>query len=93
MVLELTVNETAYGIHGRSPCETDYLEFYDGLTTDTQALGKYCRFDKPGVLYTSSNQAVVVFQASTTPHLPSRVGVQVLYQLFEKGLFGTLCST
>ena len=93
MVLELTVNGTAYGIHGRRPCATDYLEFYDGLTTDAQSLGKYCQFDKPDVLYTSSNQALVVFQASTIPHLPSRVGVQVLYQLYEKGLFASLGNT
>ena len=86
MVLELTVNGTAYGIHGRPPCATDYLEFYDGLTTDAQSLGKYCKFDRPDVLYTSSNQALVVFQASTIPHLPSRVGVQVVYHLFEIGM-------
>ena len=90
MVLELTVNKTAYGIRGRSPCVTDYLEFYDGVTTDAQSLGRYCRFDKPDALYTSSNQAMVVFQASTIPHLPSRVGAQVFYQLYEKGLCETL---
>ena len=89
-VLKLTVNTTAYGIHGRSPCVTDYLEFYDGVTADAQSLGKYCMFDKPDALYTSSNQALVVFQASATPHLPSRVGVQVFYQLHEEGLLALI---
>ena len=47
-------------------------------------------FDKPDALYTSSNQALVVFQASTVPHLPSCMGVQVFYQLHEEGLLALL---
>ena len=86
MIILLTVNRTAFGIHGRNPCITDYLKFHDGNTTDVRSMGLYCKFDLPDPLYTTSNQALVVFQASTIPHLPSRVGVQVFYQTFQIGM-------
>ena len=87
MKVELKVNKTAFGIHGRHPCATDYLELYDGNTTEGQpmGLGKYCFFNPPDTLYTSSNQALVVFQASRIPHLPSRVGIQVIFEQFKTG--------
>ena len=85
MVIMLTVNQNSYGILGGNPCTTDYLEFHDGNTTAARSLGKYCNFHLPGLLYSTSSQALVVFQASAIPHLPRRVGVQVIYKVFELG--------
>lgn len=84
-IIVLTVDQGSFGIHGSSPCTTDYLEFHDGSSTDAHSLGKYCQFNAPNPLYTRSSQALVVFQASSFPHLPNRVGVKVFYQLFELG--------
>ena len=92
MVLALTVNQTYFGIHGRHPCPSDYLEFYDGNNTDTESMGtesmgKYCKFNVPDTLYTSTSQAMVVFQASDFDHSDDRVGARVTYHLIEIGSF------
>ena len=85
-ILSLTVDDSHFGIHGRSPCRTDYLQFHDGSTTAATSLGIFCFLRAPETLYTTSSQAVVVFQASTLPHLPSRVGARITYQLFTTGM-------
>ena len=84
--LSLTV-DNRFGVHGRDPCTTDYLQFHDGNTTDAPSLGRYCNLQVPDIHYATTSQAVVVFQASTIPHLPSRVGAKVTYQLFELGMY------
>ena len=86
MILSLTVDQSHFGIHGRPPCTTDYLEIHDGNTTDALSMGKYCKFDAPDTLHTSTSEAMVVFQASTFPHLPSRVGAKLTYLLFVIGM-------
>ena len=93
-IIVLTVDQEYFGIHGSSPCNTDYLEFHDGNTTDARSLGKYCQFNAPRPLYTSSSRVLVVFQASTSPHSPSRVGVKISYHLFELGrvLHSSYCT-
>ena len=84
-VILLTVDQNHFGIKGRSPCPDDYLEFHDGNATSAHSLGKYCQFDTPDTLYTSSSQAMVVFHAGPVPHLLSRVGAKVFYEVFELG--------
>ena len=84
-VILLTVDQSHFGIKGKSPCPDDYLEFHDGNTTSAHSLGKFCKFDTPDTLYTSSSQAMVVFHAGPIPHLPSRVGAKVFYEVFELG--------
>ena len=79
-ILSLTVDRR-FGIHGRSPCPTDYLEFHDGNTTAATSMGIFCFLRAPDTMYTSRSQAVVVFQASRFPHLPSRIGARITYQL------------
>ena len=92
-ILALTVNQTHFGIHGRDPCPTDYLEFHDGNSTDSDSMGVYCKFNVPDTLYTSTSQAMAVFQASDNPHLANRVGARVTYQLYRKGsALLTLCG-
>ena len=84
-IIVLTVDQEYFGIYGSSPCNTDYLEFHDGNTTDAHSLGKYCQFNAPNPLYTSGSQALIIFRSGVSLHLPSHVGVKVFYQLFELG--------
>ena len=77
-VIEMIFDET-YGIHGRDPCLTDYLQVLDGLEEDSTSLGKYCFTNAPEPIVTSSQTATVIFQASTHQYLRSRVGASISY--------------
>ena len=78
-VIEITFDET-YGIRGKHPCPTDYVEVLDGIQHDSISLGKYCFKEAPDPIQTSTNQATVIFQASTFPHSSNKVGVSVSLQ-------------
>ena len=81
VIIELSFDER-YGIHGRDPCPTDYVQVLDG---DSTSLGKYCHVTAPDRIYTSSNQATVVFQGSTYQNLPSRIGFSLSYTVLPIG--------
>ena len=55
------------------------MEVLDGVGDSAESLGKFCFHGAPDVVMTSSRRATVMFQASSNPHLPSRVGVSVTY--------------
>ena len=84
IVIELSFDER-YGIHGRDPCPTDYVQVLDGISENSTSLGKHCFLDAPEPIITSSNQAIVIFQASSNRHRPSRVGVSVTYKIIHIG--------
>ena len=77
-VIEITFNEP-YGIRGRDPCSTDYVEVLDGIELDSVSLGKHCFLRAPHPIVTSTPQTTIVFQGSSNPHLPRRVGVSMSY--------------
>ena len=83
-VIEIIFHEI-YGIHGRDPCPTDYVQVLDGIEENSSSLGKYCFLNAPDPIITSSPRAMVVFQASSNRHPPSRVGVSVSYTLIVTG--------
>ena len=76
--IDVNFNEP-FGIHGRYPCPTDYVEVLDGVGELAQSLGRFCFIHAPGTIMTSSGKATVIFQASSLRHTPSRVGVSVTY--------------
>ena len=84
-VIEITFDET-YGIGGRDPCPTDYVEVLNGIEHNTTSLGKHCFLIAPHPIVTSSTQATVVFQASSNPHSSRRVGVSVSYLAMYLGI-------
>ena len=83
-LIEITFNEP-YGINGRDPCPTDYVEVLDGVEDNSPSLGKYCFWRTPAPILTSSSRAKVVFQGSDLPHPASRVGVSIIYHMRQKG--------
>ena len=85
-VIRFSVDRTAYGILGRLPCTSEYLEFHDGLTTDAQSLGKFCFLTVPEDIVTSSGQALVVFKAVDLNRPESRRGARVTYEAFRLGI-------
>ena len=85
-IIEISFDER-YGIHGRDPCPTDYIEIFDGSEEDSPSLGKHCFLNEPDPIITSTNKATVVFQASTFQKLRSRVGALMSYRVFPTGRF------
>ena len=87
-MIEFTIDDSAYGINGRDPCPTDYIQFFDGTGSNANSMYKLCKFENPGLITTSSSQARVVFAGSVNPYRPaSRVGVRVTYRTVDLGLY------
>lgn len=85
-IIHLVIDDSAYGIFSGDNCRTDYLAFYDGLTTDAPSLGKFCYVRTPSDRLTSSDRALVVFQASSRSHSPSLKGARVSYMGVRLGV-------
>ena len=79
------VFDEIYGIDGRDPCPTDYVEVIDGVGEGEPSLGKFCFVGAPEPILTSSEKATVVFQASSFRRRPSRVGVSISYTAISNG--------
>ena len=83
-VIEISFNEP-FGINGRDPCPTDYVEVLDGVEENSPSLGRHCSLRRPDPTSPTSNRAKVVFQGSTVSRPASRVGVSVTYTVKQKG--------
>jgi hypothetical protein len=83
--IQFTIDDSAYGINGRSPCSKDNVRFYDGIDENSRMTHKFCQFDRPEhPIETTTSQGKVMFTGYTNPRRPkSRVGVQVLYTTIE----------
>ena len=89
--IQFTIDDSAYGINGRDPCPSDYIEFYDGTDGNAVSMHKLCKFMNPGPFTTSSSRARVVFAGSNRRTRPSsRVGVHVMYDTMATGTCVTL---
>ena len=83
-VVQFTIDDSAYGIAGKSPCPTDHLSFFDGVEEDSTVLEKFCKFDGRGAtITTSSSQARVIFVGSPRNRSAKRVGARVTYSMVE----------
>ena len=88
--IEFTFDNTAYGINGRPPCRSDYIEFFDGMQSNASSIIRLCKFKHPQSITTTSSQARVVFAATINPQRPaSRVGVKVNYKMIYSGTIDT----
>ena len=84
VVIQITF-DARYGIHGRDPCPTDYVEIFDGTEYTSVSLGRHCFLNVPDPIVTSTNKATVIFQASTLQNLLSRVGALMTYRVVPIG--------
>ena len=63
--IQFTIDESAYGINGRSPCPTDYVMFFDGMSEDSSMMNKLCKYDLPDTpIITSTSQGKVMFSGT-----------------------------
>jgi hypothetical protein len=85
--IRFTIEDSEFGIKGRSPCTTDHIEFFNGTGSNARSLAKVCglaRFypnNSLPTVTTTSRRAKVVFTATENRNRPrSRVGVKVHYE-------------
>ena len=84
ILIEISFDEP-FGINGRSPCPTDYVEVFDIVQDQYTSLGRVCNLRRPDPILTSSKRAKVVFQSSSHPRPASRIGVSISYKSVEIG--------
>ena len=78
--IRFEVDSSAYGINGRPPCPRDHIEFFDGLESDSQSLGRFCKLKVPEPITVTTGAARIVFEGQRNPYRPvSRKGVKVDY--------------
>ena len=81
--VRFTVDKEYYGINGRWPCSTDYLQFFRGLDQPTPVGPKYCFVRAPrNLIYVPGAEATIIFKGTKNDRRPaSRVGVKVYYSI------------
>ena len=86
-IIEISFDEP-FGINGRSPCPTDYVEVFgfDVDQDDYSSFGRECYLRTPDPILVLGNRARVVFQASARSRPPSRIGVSITYEMKQKGI-------
>ena len=86
ILIEISFDE-AFGINGRPPCPTDYVEVF-GFDADLEysSFGRKCHLSVPDHITTPSNRAKVVFQSSARTRPASRIGFSISYVSRERGM-------
>ena len=75
-LIVFTINSTAFSIS--SNCSVDYIEFFDGIHSNSSSLGRYGGRNAPPVIATTGLQVRVIFHAHTE-HESGLQGVGVTY--------------
>ena len=78
--IQFEVDSSAYGIAGRPPCPKGHIEFFDGLESDSQSLGRFCSIQVPEPITVTTGAARVVFEGRMNSRRPAnRKGARVVY--------------
>ena len=83
-LIVFTINSTAFGIS--SNCSVEYIEFFDGIYSNSSSLGRYCGHNAPPVIAVPGLQARVTFHARTD-HDSGLQGVGVSYATEQSSKF------
>ncbi len=75
-----TFDSSTYGLTDNppTPCERDWVEFFDGVEDNAPSLGRFCHMVLPPPVTTTSNEARIKFIAGPD-HGPKRLGFRVIY--------------
>ena len=73
-----------YGVFGSEPCETDYVEVFYGVGSNTTSVAKHCGVSVPDRIVVDGNGATVVFRGSMHSQM-NRPGVSVVYRAIVEG--------
>ena len=83
-LIVFTINSTAFSIS--SNCSVEYIEFFDGIHSNSSSLGRNCGRNAPPVIATTGLQARVIFHAHTE-HDSRLQGVGVTYAIGQSSKF------
>lgn len=50
---------------GDARCQNDYVEVFDGNSTDSTSLGRFCGYNYPEMLESSSNNMLIMFKSDS----------------------------
>ena len=80
-VIQFTFDPSEYGLTDNppTPCERDWVEFFDGVGDSAPSLGRFCHKILPPPVTTTSNKARVHFVAGPI-HGPRHHGFRVTYE-------------
>ena len=80
-LIRFTIDDEHYGISGRPPCETDYLQFFSGSGQTNPVGDRKCFLRAPeDAIIVTNAKATVIFKGTANKNRPqSRVGVKVNY--------------
>jgi PKD repeat protein len=53
---------TMFDVEDESSCDYDWLKVYDGNSTSTSLIGKYCGTDSPGTIIATNAEGAITFQ-------------------------------
>ena len=81
--IQFTIDSSTFGINGSPPCQSDYLQFFDGLEHNSPPLGKFCKLRVPPPITTSSGVARVIFVGTDSRRPASRKGVRISYAVTD----------
>ena len=74
------IDKSAFGIHGSSPCFSDYVEFFNRADFTGRSVGRYCSLVPPQPVIITSDGVRIVFQGRVNRNrAPDNVGMRVLY--------------
>ena len=74
------IDKSAFGIHGSSPCFSDYVEFFNRADFTGRSVGRYCSRVPPQPVILTSDGVRIVFQGRVNRNrAPQNVGMRVLY--------------
>jgi hypothetical protein len=78
--IQFTFDPSEYGLTDNppTPCERDWVEFFDGVGDSAPSLGRFCHKILPPPVTTTSSEARVKFIAGPS-HGPRRRGFRVTY--------------
>ena len=83
--MAFVVDKSAFGIHGRSPCISDYVEFFNTADFTGTSVGRYCSLDPPQPVIIASDGVRIVFQGRVNRNrAPEYVGMRILYTVLGK---------
>lgn len=84
----MTMNFTSFDIEG-GVCENDYLEIYDGNSTGSPLIGRYCGTNSPGFITASGTCLTVRFISNGSVNGPGWVASLGCYECIDNSTCAT----
>ncbi|XP_041372182.1 cubilin-like [Gigantopelta aegis] len=86
----LTLTFTTFDLETGTTCSYDFVEIRDGISPDSNSLGRFCGRDNPAPVQSTGNQMYIVFSSDASI---TGVGFQAMWNVACGGTFTTPTGT